>query len=279
MKSLADHYLRELKKQSLITPLKATNPDFEKETEKKITDFLVSKFKIKPENEIIFCHFLPLTKFDFVLIEQTKTSLIWYYLPEAKPDKIKITETPLNDTGDQYKQYFNIDISPLPAKIQAIIRIHNKNTKNDIITAHRCVASLLYNISGLDIHHVDYMRYNKAGELERLKTTLNINLLLPSPREFHLCVLHAYINDCISPEDIQGLTEASNKCIEALKNYAFPVDTSTKEYKTNKERLTQILTSFYKQNESIKNIATANNISVPTIIKLLKEYKPLTKWI
>lgn len=278
MKSLADHYLTELKKHSFIEPYKTVNPDYERDIKKSITDFIISKFEISPDNEIIFCHFLPFTNFDFVLIEQTKTALVWYYLPEANPNKIKITETPLNDTGDQYKQYFNIDISPLPAKIQAIIRTHNKNTKNDIITAHRCVASLLYNISGLDIHHVDYMRYNKAGELERLKTTLNINLLLPSPREFHLCVLHAYINDCISPEDIQGLTEASNECIEALKNYAFPCGMSCKDYKADKNTLNNLLAD-YKNKASLRTLARTYDISTPTIIKLIKTYRPILKWI
>ena len=280
-KSLPQTYLNDIALHSDITKNERIAPKFEQSIAKQIQIFIIELYNINTDLEIIYSDIVTNTYFDYVLAVQNHTNdtVTFYYLKNADKYNIDVCTLSLIDTNDKFKQYFNLNIESLPKELKHIIKTHNRKTTKDIITAHRVIASLKYNISGLDIHHCTLSRYNPDGVLKRLKQPLNIKELLPCTWDFHLNVLHAYINDCISTQDEQTLTECSFECIEALEKFVNKTDLSSKkDYKEKPEIIASILKD-YLSGITIKNISAIYNISKPTVAKIIDEYSILTDWI
>lgn len=270
-RTLPDIYIQDIKLHSHIQPNGYTiNPEFESTILTKIKNYTV-----KPTDNVIFSGFIN-QNYDVVIITQSGNTLTVHYWANAQ--ELKTYELHLTDTNDKYKQYYNVDISPLPAILRAVIQKNNNNTTKTALTAHRAIAGLVYDISGLEVHHIDYTRFNPDGILERLKTTLDINLLLPCTRDFHIGILHNYINDCITPDDIQKLTEVSLECKKALNNYVSTPSTPYK-YSSDTDSIKNILIDYYKNGYSVHQVHIKYNTSRNAILNLLHTYKPLVDWI
>lgn len=276
-KRIKDIYMEDIERHSDITQNARTAPIFEKYIADKIQSYLIESQNIT--SEIIFSGFITDTIFDYVLITQNDTLLTLYYLPNAELEALKVIELSLNDTGDKYKQYFNLDIDFLPENVKRIIQKHNNNTYKTVLTAHRVITALRYNISGLDVHHIVLSRFNPHGTLERLKQSLNINELLPCTNDFHLEILHNYVNDCIEPEDVQNLTGIGFECLNELENYVYNINAdSIKHYKTNPAIIESILKD-YVNGLSHVCIAEKYSISRPTVARILNDYEILSDWV
>ena len=276
-KKIKDIYIEDIELHSDIIQNKRTAPIFENYIADKIKKYLIESQKIT--SEIIFSDFITNTIFDYVLITQNDTLVTLYYLPNAELEALNVIELSLNDMGDRYKRYFNLDIEALPDNLKNIIQKHNNSTSKTVLTAHRVITALKYNISGLDVHHIVLSRFNPNGTLERLKQSLNITELLPCTRDFHLEILHNYVNDCITPEDVQELTGIGFECLNELENYVYNINAdSIKHYKTNPAIIESILKD-YVNGLSHVCIAEKYSISRPTVARILNDYEILSDWV
>lgn len=276
-KQIKNIYIEDIERHSDITQNTRTAPIFEKYIADKIQSYLIESQKIT--NEIIFSGFVVNTYFDYVLITQNDISLTLYYLPTAEIGNLEIYTLQLHDTDDLYKHYFNLDIDFLPENLKSIVQKNNNNTCKTLLTAHRVITALKYNISGLDVHHIILSRFNPNGTLERLKQSLNINELLPCTRDFHLEILHNYVNDCITPEDVQSLTAIGFECLNELENYVNNINIdSVKSYKNNPVIIESILKD-YVNGLSHVCIAEKYSISRPTVARILNDYEILSDWV
>ena len=276
-KKIKDIYIDDIERHSDITTNEHTAAIFENYIAERIKNYLIESQNIT--NEIIFSGFVTDTIFDYVLITQNDTLLTLYYLPNAELEALKVIELSLNDTLDMYKQYFNLDIELLPENLKHIIQKHNNRTSKTVLTAHRVITALKYNISGLDVHHIVLSRFNPNGILERLKQSLNITELLPCTRDFHLEILHNYVNDCITSEDVQSLTAIGFECLNELENYVYNINAdSIKHYKTNPAIIESILKD-YVNGLSHVCIAEKYDISRPTVARILNDYEILSDWV
>lgn len=276
-KKIIDIYIEDIERHSDITQNTRTAPIFENHIADRIKKYLIEYQNIT--SEIIFFGFITDTIFDYVLITQNDTLLTLYYLPNAELEALKVIELSLNDTGDNYKKYFNLDIEALPENLKNIIQTHNNRTSKSVLTAHRVITALRYNISGLDVHHIVLSRFNPNGTLKRLKQSLNINELLPCTNDFHLEILHNYVNDCIEPEDVQNLTDIGFECLNELENYVYNINAnSVKNYKNDPAIIESILKD-YAHGLTHLCIAEKYDISRPTVARILNEYEILTDWV
>lgn len=276
-KKITNIYIEDIERHSDITQNTRTAPIFENYIADRIKNFLIESQNIT--SEIIFSGFITDTNFDYVLITQSDTLLTLYYLPNAELEALKVIELSLNDTGDKFKQYFNLDIDFLPENLKSIVQKNNNNTSKTVLTAHRVITALKYNISSLDVHHIILTRYNPHGTLERLKQSLNIDELLPCTNDFHLEILHNYVNDCIEPEDVQHLTAIGFECLNELENYVNNINAnSVKSYKNNPVIIESILKD-YVNGLSHVCIAEKYSISRPTVARILNDYEILSDWV
>lgn len=270
-KTLPEIYMQDLKLHTNITPNGYTiNKDFEADILQKI-----KAYTVQPNDNVIFCDFIN-KNFDLVIITQLGYLLKIFYWKNAQ--ELQTYTLELTDTNDKYKQYYNLDFSCLPDDLTSVIQKNNNNTNKTTLTAHRTLAGLKYNISGLEVHHIDYTRFNPDGVLERLKTTLDINLLLPCTRDFHIGILHNYINDCITETDIQTLTEVSLDCKKALDTYVSTPSTPYK-FSNDKETIYNILVDYYKNNMNVHQLHLKYQCSRQAIFNILHTYKPLINWL
>ena len=271
-RAIKDIYMTDILLHSNIKPNEWTiNPHFEQFILDKIT-------AITPTKGNIILKAIINKNLDIVIVSQNNETLHFYHLKNS----IELTEKSviLQDTNDKYKQYYNIDISCLQPDLQKLIKVNNNNTNKDIITAHRALAGVLYNISGLEVHHIDYQRFNPDGKLERLKTTLDTNLLLPCSRDFHISILHSYINDCNTTADIKALTEVSLECKNELDKYVYKVNDSYKlGTETAVTTVIDILTDYYKSDFTINTLSKKYGYSRQTINDLTMTYKNFKNWL
>lgn len=271
-KKINDIYITDIKLHSKIKPNNWTiNYHFENLILEKIA-------KCTPINGNVLLKSVINKDLDVVIVSQNYNTLYFYYWKNST----ELTEKSviLQDTNDAYKQYYNVDISPLQPELVQIIRRNNNNTSKDIITAHRVLAGILYDISGLEVHHIDYQRFNPDGKLERLKTTLDTNLLLPCSRDFHISILHNYINNCDTIADIKALTDISLECKTELDKFVYRInDTYKLGTKTAMYTVIDILADYYKNGFTINALANKYNYSRQTLNDLTKTYKNWKKWI